>query len=219
MCALAAACGSVPDILPREPVVKLFRALFSPLWSRFIRAPAGAGTVRSLVPGMLAMAGLVVLSNYLVRFPVNDFLTWGAFSYPFVFLVTDLTNRVLGPAAARRVVYWGFACGVGLSLIVLPGFRIAVASGVAFLAGQLLDVAVFDRLRRRAHWWLAPAFSSFVGSTVDSFLFFSLAFAGTSVPFVTLALGDWGVKLGLLFICLPIYRGLSVRLRHRPSCP
>ena len=133
----------------------------------------------------------------------------GAFSYPFVFLVTDLTNRALGPVAARRVVYWGFVCGVGLSFIVLPGLRIAAASGVAFLAGQLLDVAVFDRLRRRSHWWLAPAFSSLVGSTVDSFLFFSLAFAGTDVPFVTLALGDWGVKLGLLFMCVCLFTEAS----------
>lgn len=149
-----------------------------------------------------AMAIVVGLSNLLVQYPINDWLTWGAFSYPIAFLVTDLTNRSLGAPAARKVVLIGFALGVALSFGLAP-WRIAVASGTAFLVAQLLDIVIFDRLRR-APWWQAPFISSSLASAVDTFLFFSLAFAGTVVPWQTLAMGDYGVKLALaLFMLLP----------------
>lgn len=164
---------------------------------------------RRLALPVAAMACVVVASNILVQHPFRpfglaDYLTWGAFSYPFAFLVTDLTNRRFGPAAARRVVYAGFALAVGLSA-VLATPRIALASGAAFLAAQLVDVWVFHRLRRLS-WWRAPLFSSFAGSTVDTALFFSLAFAGSGVGeadywglvlpvWVAWAAFDWLVKL------------------------
>lgn len=145
--------------------------------------------------GAVVAMGLVVAgSNYLVQIPINDWLTWGAFTYPIAFLVTDLTNRRLGPALARRVVYAGFALGVVLSLLTATG-RIAVASGAAFLCAQLLDVWLFNRLRVAPAWWRAPAISSAVASALDTVLFFSLAFAFTAVPWVTLAAGDYLAKL------------------------
>jgi uncharacterized PurR-regulated membrane protein YhhQ (DUF165 family) len=146
--------------------------------------------MRNFWPGILAMAVLVTASNILVQYPVGDFLTWGAFTYPFAFLVTDLTNRRFGTAAARRVVYVGFALAVVLS-IWLATPRIAIASGAAFLTAQLLDVAVFDRLRSGS-WWRAPLVSSTLGSAVDTAIFFTLAFSGS----VTLGFGaeDWAVS-------------------------
>ena len=149
---------------------------------------------------LVAMAGLVALSNVLVQYPINDWLTWGAFTYPICFLVTDLTNRMHGAATARRVVYVGFAAAVVLS-IVLATPRIAVASGLAFLVAQLLDVTVFDRMRRRA-WWQAPLVSSMLGSAVDTALFFSVAFYGTDVPWITLGIGDflWKVAFALALL-------------------
>lgn len=156
-----------------------------------------------------AMAFVVVASNILVQHPFTpfglaDYLTWGAFSYPFAFLVTDLTNRRFGPAAARRVVYAGFAIAVALS-IWLATPRIALASGTAFLTAQVVDVWIFHRLRRHA-WWRAPLVSSLIGSTVDTALFFSLAFAGSGVGeadywglvlpvWVAWAVFDWLVKV------------------------
>ena len=125
--------------------------------------------------GVAAMAVLVTASNILVQYPVGDFLTWGAFTYPFAFLATDLTNRRYGPKAARRVVYVGFALAVALS-VMLATPRIAMASGAAFLTAQMLDVAVFDRLRAGA-WWRAPLVSSTLGSMLDTALFFTLAFS------------------------------------------
>ncbi|MEM7407082.1 MAG: VUT family protein [Pseudomonadota bacterium] len=157
--------------------------------------------------GVIAMIVVVVSSNYLVNFPINDFLTWGAFTYPFAFLVTDLTNRRLGPAIARRVVYVGFALAVVLS-IYFADVRIAIASGTAFLLAQLSDVYVFDRLRRQ-NWWKAPLVSSALGSTLDTALFFSIAFVGTEVPWVTLAIGDLGVKLAFAATMLLPYRLLQ----------
>ena len=163
--------------------------------------PASARDHR-LAFGIAAMAIVVGASNLLVQFPINDWLTWGAFSYPIAFLVTDLTNRSLGAKAARTVVLVGFAFGIALSFGLAP-WRIAVASGTAFLMAQLLDILIFDRLRR-APWWQAPFVSSSLASAVDTFLFFSLAFAGTAVPWQTLALGDFAVKLGLaLFMLIP----------------
>ncbi|PKQ07243.1 MAG: hypothetical protein CVT71_01135 [Alphaproteobacteria bacterium HGW-Alphaproteobacteria-10] len=175
----------------------------------------------------MAMAMLVTASNILVQYPVGDFLTWGAFTYPFAFLVTDLTNRRFGPRAARRVVYVGFALAVALS-VMLASPRIAMASGAAFLSAQMLDVAVFDRLREGA-WWRAPLISSTLGSCLDTALFFTLAFSGwasflgpsedwalvgapllgvgMAAPFwVSLALGDFAVKMAIALAALGPYR-------------
>ncbi len=163
---------------------------------------------------LLAMTVIVVASNWLVQFPINDLLTWGAITYPFSFLVTDLTTRLHGADRARRVVYAGFALAVLLS-IWLATPRIALASGTAFLAGQLLDIWVFQRLRAGT-WWRAPLVSSAAGSVVDTALFFSLAFAGTELPWVTLALGDLGVKLVLALLALAPFRAvLALRLPAR----
>ena len=161
---------------------------------------------------VLAMAAVVVASNYLVQFPINDFLTWGAFTYPLSFLVTDLTVRLRGGVQARRVAYAGFALAVLLSL-VLASPRIALASGAAFLVGQLTDIAVFQRWRRSA-WWQAPLVSSVTGSVLDTAVFFTLAFAGTGLPFVTLGLGDLAVKLALALLFLVPFRvGLALATR------
>lgn len=149
---------------------------------------------------ILAMVLVVASANYLVQFPLNDWLTWGALTYPISYFVTDLTNRRFGTASARRVVYIGFALAV-IASIWLASPRIALASGAAFLVSQLMDVAIFDRLRRRA-WWQPPLFSSVIGSLVDTALFFALAFYGTSMPWVTLAVGDYGVKVAIAALLL-----------------
>lgn len=164
---------------------------------------------RILWPFALSMAVVVVASNFLVRIPINDWLTWGAITYPFAFLVTDLANRLHGARAARVVVVVGFALGVALSLLVDP--RIALASGTAFLVAQLFDVQVFDALRRRV-WWMAPAVSTVLGAALDTALFFSLAFAGTGLPWVTWAIGDLGVKWAVAALSLAPYRLLVGRL-------
>ncbi|MEK9645509.1 MAG: queuosine precursor transporter [Alphaproteobacteria bacterium] len=162
---------------------------------------------RGVMLGVAAMTVIVAASNVLVQYPINDWLTWGAFTYPIAFLVTDLTNRALGAAKARQVVYVGFAFAVVLS-IVLATPRIAVASGLAFLVAQLLDVHIFDRMRRTARWWTPPLISSSVASAVDTALFFSIAFVGTGVPWVTLGLGDYAVKLALALAMLIPFRAL-----------
>lgn len=161
---------------------------------------------RPLALAVAAMVVVVTAANILVQFAINDWLTWGAFTYPLSFLVTDLTNRRLGPAAARRVVIAGFAVAVVLSA-VLATPRIAMASGLAFLVAQLMDVQIFDVLRRRA-WWLPPFVSSTIASAVDTALFFAVAFAGTTVPWVTLGIGDYGVKLLMALVLLLPFRGL-----------
>lgn len=171
-----------------------------------------SGLARALP--VLAMVLVVASSNVLVQFPINDWLTWGALTYPVSFLVTDLTTRFQGPGRARRVVLVGFILAVLLS-IWLATPRIALASGTAFLAAQLLDIAVFQRLRGGS-WWRAPLLSSTIGSTVDTALFFSLAFAGTGLPWITLALGDLAVKLGLAVVALGPF-GAALRLAARPS--
>ena len=154
-----------------------------------------------VVPAMvLAMIVIVASANYLVQFPVNDWLTWGALTYPISYFITDLTNRLNGPRDARRVVWVGFALAVLVS-IVLASPRIALASGTAFIVSQMLDIAVFDRLRKKG-WWQPPLFSSAVGSAVDTALFFALAFYATGVPWVTLAIGDYGVKLVIALVML-----------------
>ena len=162
--------------------------------------------LRALLLPVAAMVVVVTGSNIAVQFPINDWLTWGAFTYPVAFLVTDLTNRAHGPALARRVVYVGFALAV-LGSAVVAGWRIALASGAAFLAAQLLDVLVFDRLRRQA-WWRAPLISSLLASALDTALFFSLAFAATGLPWITWALGDLGVKVAMALVLLAPYRTL-----------
>ena len=150
--------------------------------------------------------GVVVLSsNYLVQFPIKYYgletiLTYGAFSYPIAFLITDLTNRSYGKLVARKIVYIGFIIGIAFTLFFSTNFsdlisvRIAIGSGIAFLVAQLLDVKIFDQLRKEK-WFVAPLTSSFVGSIVDTFLFFSISFYGTGIPWVTLSFGDLAVKI------------------------
>ncbi len=162
--------------------------------------------LRRFWPAALAMVVIVSAANWLVQFPINDWLTWGAFSFPFAFLVTDLTNRRFGPGAARRVIVAGFVVAALLSaLLATP--RIAAASATAFLLGQLLDVTIFNRLRRQA-WWRAPFVSSVIASAVDTAVFFGIAFVGTGLPWVTWGLGDLAVKLAFALFCLAPYRVL-----------
>ena len=166
------------------------------------------------------MVVVVVASNWLVQFPINDWLTWGAFSYPLAFVVTDLTNRWYGPGRARLVACVGFAFGVLLSL-VLADVRIACASGGAFLSSQLLDIGLFDRLRR-ASWWKAPLLSSLLASVWDTTVFFVGAFAFTGLPWVTWALGDLGVKLAMALLLLVPFRAvmnLRSSVMAAPSLP
>ena len=159
------------------------------------------------VTGVVAMTSVVAASNFLVRIPINDWLTWGALSYPIAFLVTDLINRRVGPDSARRVVYVGFACGVALSLLTSTP-RIALASGAAFLLAQLADVWLYDRMRHLAAWWRAPLVSSTLASALDTALFFSLAFAATGLPWVTWAIGDYGAKIAVACAMLIPFRML-----------
>ena len=159
------------------------------------------------------LMGVVVLSsNYLVQFPINyyglsEILTYGAFSYPVAFLITDLANRFYGKFVARKIVYIGFFIGIIFTLLFSTDFadlisiRIAIGSGVAFITAQLLDIQIFDRLRKK-EWFIAPLTSSFIGSTVDTFLFFSIAFYATGVPWITLSLGDLAVKLFVSLVML-----------------
>ena len=163
------------------------------------------------------LMGFVVLSsNYLVQFPVNyyglnEILTYGAFSYPIAFLITDLANRAYGRRVARRIVYFGFVLGIGFTVLFSTDFadfisiRIAIGSGVAFLTAQLLDVQIFDKLRKK-EWFVAPLTSSMIGSIIDTFLFFSISFYGTGVPWVTLSLGDLIVKVMVALIMLIPFR-------------
>ena len=200
-----------------------------------------------ILPGVIAMATVVVASNILVQFLFGQWLTWGAFTYPFAFLVTDVMNRVYGVGPARKVVFAGFVTGVICSLIgtqimgefgPLVTLRIAMGSGLAFLAAQLLDVAIFDRLRE-GRWWRAPLASTLVGSSVDTAIFFTVAFsgalvflepgndvswanealpllgAGPVVPlWVSLAVADWMVKLSLALVALVPFRIIVQRLRE-----
>ena len=161
--------------------------------------------------------GVVVLSsNYLVQFPIHYYglekvLTYGAFSYPVAFLITDLANRSYGKIVARKIVYIGFVVGVSFTLLFSTNFadfisvRIAIGSGTAFLVAQLLDVQIFDKLRKRK-WFVAPLTSSFIGSTVDTFLFFSISFYATGIPWFTLSLGDLTVKIFVALVMLIPFR-------------
>ena len=202
---------------------------------------------RAHIPGILAMAIIVLASNILVQFLFGNWLTWGAFTYPLAFLVTDLMNRLYGPGPARQVVFAGFIVGVFCSLVgtqiegafgPLVTFRVALASGIAFLTAQLLDVAIFDRLRSGA-WWRAPLASTLIGSSLDTALFFTIAFsarltalepandvgwanemlpllgAGPVAPlWVSLALADWVVKLSLALIALIPFRLIVTFVRR-----
>jgi len=160
--------------------------------------------------GIAAMVAVVLASNYLVQFPLNDWLTWGAFSYPVAYLVSDLINRRFGPEQARRVAWLGFAVAVAASLALAPA-RIAAASGLAFIASQLLDIGLFHRLRRGT-WWRAPLVATVIAAVLDSIVFWGIAFAGTKGPWITWALGDLGVKLAVgVFMLLP-FRLLIGRL-------
>ena len=207
---------------------------------------------RAHLPGILAMATIVVASNILVQFLFGNWLTWGAFTYPLAFLVTDLMNRLYGAGPARTVVFVGFLVGVLCSLIgtqiigeygPLVTFRIAIGSGIAFLTAQLLDVGIFSALRDRK-WWVAPLASTLVGSSVDTALFFSIAFSdalsfvdpaadvawanevmpilgvGPAAPlWVSLAIADWGVKMSLALIALVPFRLIVRRFgeNYRPA--
>ena len=168
--------------------------------------------------------GVVVLSsNYLVQFPIKyygleEILTYGAFTYPIAFLITDLANRSYGKFIARKIVYIGFAIGVSFTLLFSTNFtdlisvRIAIGSGTAFLVAQLIDVQIFDKLRKKS-WFVAPLTSSFIGSTVDTFLFFSISFYGTGIPWITLSLGDLMVKIFVALIMLIPFRILLGTLK------
>ena len=170
------------------------------------------------------LMGVVVLSsNYLVQFPIKyygleEILTYGAFSYPVAFLITDLANRSYGKLVARKIVYIGFAIGVSFTLLFSTNFadlisvRIAIGSGTAFLVAQLLDVQIFDQLRKKK-WFIAPITSSFIGSTVDTFLFFSISFYATGIPWVTLSLGDLAVKIFVAIMMLIPFRFLLGTLK------
>ena len=165
------------------------------------------------------LMGVVVLSsNYLVQFPIKYYnlekiLTYGAFSYPIAFLITDLSNKFYGKIFARKVVYVGFIIGISFTIFFSTNFsdiislRIAIGSGTAFLVAHLLDVKIFDQLRKKK-WFIAPLTSSFVGSFVDTFLFFSISFYGTQVPWITLSLGDLLVKIIVSLIMLIPFRVL-----------
>ncbi len=164
----------------------------------------------------ISMSLVVVVSNYLVQFPVNffdlqNFLTYGAFSYPIAFLITDLSNRRYGKNKAKQIVYLGFLIGVFLTFYFstnysdLISIRIAIGSGVAFLVAQLIDVNIFDKLRNKI-WYTAPLVSSLIGSTVDTFLFFSIAFYGTSTNWITLSIGDLLIKIIVALIMLIPFR-------------
>jgi uncharacterized PurR-regulated membrane protein YhhQ (DUF165 family) len=156
--------------------------------------------------GIAAMAVVVTVSNIAVQYQIGGWWTWGSFTFPIAFLVTDLINRNLGASAARKVVCVGFALAVVLSFM-LADARIAMASGAAFLTAQLLDISIFDRLRRST-WWRAPLISSTLSSALDTALFFSLAFAGTEIPWVKLALGDYSVKIAMALLMLIPFRYL-----------
>ena len=169
------------------------------------------------------MGAVVVISNYLVQIPIQQFglseiLTYGAFSYPITFLITDLANRAYGKHVAKKVVYFGFIIGILLTLFVSTNFkdiisiRIAIGSGVAFIVAQNLDVQIFDKLRKKS-WFIAPLTSSTLGSITDTFLFFSIAFYSTGIPWVTLALGDLLVKLFITLVMLIPFRLLLNKIK------
>ena len=173
------------------------------------------------------MASIVALSNYLVQFPVHymglqDLLTYGAFSYPIAFLITDLSNRRYGKNTAKKIVYLGFILGVILTFYFSTNYsdlisvRIAIGSGTAFLVAQLIDVNIFDKLRKKI-WFVAPLISSLIGSGIDTFLFFSISFYGTGVNWVTLSFGDLFVKIFVALLMLIPFRLLLLHVQEISS--
>jgi len=169
------------------------------------------------------MGAVVLASNYLVQYPIKyygleEILTYGAFSYPVAFLITDLSNRSFGKVIARKIVYIGFVIGITFTLLFSTNFadlisiRIAIGSGSAFMVAQLLDVQIFDQLRKKK-WFIAPLTSSFIGSTVDTFLFFSISFYATGIPWITLSLGDLAVKILVALAMLIPFRLLLGTLK------
>ena len=169
------------------------------------------------------MGAVVLASNYLVQFPIKHYgleeiLTYGAFSYPIAFLITDLANRSFGKIVARKIVYIGFAIGISFTLLFSTNFtdlisiRIAIGSGTAFLVAQLLDVQIFDKLRKK-EWFVAPLTSSLIGSIIDTFIFFSISFYGTGIPWITLSLGDLSVKIFVALMMLIPFRLLLKTLK------
>lgn len=148
---------------------------------------------------VLAMGIVVLSSNILVQYPINDWLTWGALTYPFAFLVSELVNRGFGPKQAQKVAWVGFAVAVAASLVLAPP-RIAIASGLAFALSQMLDISVFDRLRH-SRWWRAPLIATLLAACLDTAVFWSIGFAGEDLPWITWALGDLAVKL-VMGVCL-----------------
>ena len=170
----------------------------------------------------ISMGAVIIASNYLVQFPINKFnlqdvLTYGAFSYPITFLITDLANRRCGKERARELVYVGFTVGILLTLFISTNFhdvisiRIAIGSGTAFLVAQLIDIEIFQRLRNNI-WFVAPLISSVFGSIIDTFLFFSISFFGTDVTWVTLAFGDLFVKFLMVLLMLIPFRLLIIKI-------
>jgi uncharacterized integral membrane protein (TIGR00697 family) len=173
----------------------------------------------------ILMGVVIIVSNYLVQFPISKFnlqniLTYGAFSYPITFLITDLANRRFGKEKARKLVYFGFTFGILLTLFVSTNFedvisiRIAIGSGAAFLVAQLIDIEIFQKLRNNV-WFIAPITSSILGSIIDTFLFFSISFLGTGIPWVTLAFGDLFVKFLMAFLMLIPFRLLLIKIRDK----
>ena len=169
------------------------------------------------------MGAIVLVSNYLVQFPIKyygleEILTYGAFTYPIAFFITDLANRFYGKLVARKIVYIGFFIGVLSTFVFSTNFsdlisvRIAIGSGIAFIFAQLLDVQIFDKLRRK-EWFVAPLTSSFIGSAVDTILFFSISFYGTGIPWITLSLGDLAVKIFIALLMLIPFRLLLGSLK------
>ncbi|MEM1266831.1 MAG: queuosine precursor transporter [Pseudomonadota bacterium] len=202
---------------------------------------------RHMIIGISAMAAVVLASNILVQFLLGDWLTWGALTYPLAFLVTDLMTRLHGAAAARRVVLVGFAVGVACSMVgsqiegpfgPLVSVRVAIGSGLAFLAAQLVDVSIFTRLR--GQWWHAPLVSSLLGGALDTLIFFSIAFSAAASPlapsvdvawaneivpvlgsgpeaplWISLAIADYGVKLAVACVALFPFRAITLRVEAK----
>tara|TARA_Y100001970_G_C14259923_1_gene879537 strand:- start:36117 stop:36707 length:591 start_codon:yes stop_codon:yes gene_type:complete len=181
----------------------------------------------SYILPIIAMIAVIAASNILVQYSISDWLTWGAFTYPIVFLVSDLTNRIFGQRRAQLIAAIGFPFGMALSVVlslqadldVMSSIRISLASGFAFICAQLLDIMIFNRMRKMV-WWRAPLFSSILASALDTVIFFCAAFIGTGLPWVTWALGDFGVKLAVAFIMLipfKIFLSLLVAFGNSPQ--
>ena len=187
------------------------------------KSSSQSGTVTAFPPatparfaaGAFAMAVVVLASNLLVQYPLNDWLTWGAFTYPVAFLVSELANRRHGPQLAQRIAWVGFAVAIAASLVLAPA-RIAAASGLAFLLSQWLDIGVFHRLRSGL-WWRAPLVATVAAAVLDTAVFWGIAFAGSDLPWITLAVGDLGVKLAIGVLLLLPFRLLMGRSMERAA--